>query len=264
MQDILGTQFHGRLIHRRQLQLFTVSETVYDPGDRLPNHAHDIPYFCFVLKGRFSELRGLTSHECEAATLIFHPAGETHSDYFLVESRCFNIEISDRLADRTAPKGLYLDRCAAVHLALKLYKEFHAVDEASELAIEGLSLEIVAEVTRTVKRRTRSVPGWLSTALEMVHAKFSERFTVSEIAHCVGVHPSHLSREFPRHYGRTIAEHVRHLRIELARDQLCHTSHSISEIATAAGFFDQSHFARTFKNATGLSPIAFRKMFRNR
>ena len=38
----------------------------------------------------------------------------------------------------------------------------------------------------------------------------------------------------------------------------------LSEIAVAAGFFDQSHFGRTFKQLTGMSPAAYRETIRSR
>jgi AraC-like DNA-binding protein len=35
-------------------------------------------------------------------------------------------------------------------------------------------------------------------------------------------------------------------------------------IAQSAGFFDQSHFSKTFKLLTGQSPAAYRKLLRDR
>jgi AraC family transcriptional regulator len=77
------------------------------------------------------------------------------------------------------------------------------------------------------------------------------------------VHPAHLAREFRRRYQQTIGEYVRSLRIEFARQELHTSDKPISEIAIGAGFFDQSHFARTFKLITGFPPAAFRKTFKD-
>ena len=44
------------------------------------------------------------------------------------------------------------------------------------------------------------------------------------------------------------------LRIARAQDMLHAGNRRIAEIAAALGFFDQSHFARTFRRLTGQSP----------
>jgi len=50
---------------------------------------------------------------------------------------------------------------------------------------------------------------------------------------------------------------VRELRIDFAREQLA--GHApLSDIAAAAGFYDQSHFSRCFKRHVGVTPAAYR------
>ena len=56
----------------------------------------------------------------------------------------------------------------------------------------------------------------------------------------------------------TFAGYVRHVRIEFARRELAASSASLSAIAAAAGFCDQSHFSRLFKRYTGLTPAEYR------
>ncbi len=61
----------------------------------------------------------------------------------------------------------------------------------------------------------------------------------------------------------TCAGYARQLRIELARRQLAGEV-PLSAIATAAGFCDQSHFARLFKQYTGLTPAEYRLALQTR
>jgi AraC family transcriptional regulator len=137
------------------------------------------------------------------------------------------------------------------------------MDEASPLAIEGIALELLAEASRNqLDTAERSLPRWLSQAKEFLHAQFSETFTLESIAEAVGVHPVYLAREFRRHFDCTISEYVRRLRVECACRELTATDAPIVEIATANGFYDQSHFSRTFKRCTGLTPAEFRAAFR--
>jgi AraC-like DNA-binding protein len=64
----------------------------------------------------------------------------------------------------------------------------------------------------------------------------------SEIAAEAGVHPGYLAREFRKHYGSTVGAYLRRMRIEYACRELMDSSVAVANIATAAGFADQSHF----------------------
>ena len=91
---------------------------------------------------------------------------------------------------------------------------------------------------------------------ELLRARFSESLTLNTIAASAAVHPVHLVRTFRRFHQSTVGEHLRRLRIEFASQQLADTDAPLADIALASGFADQSHFTRTFKRLTGLTPRA--------
>lgn len=259
-------QFYGRVFRSREVAALNLIETRYASGQILPRHSHERAYFCFVIQGRFAERYGNENLECQPSMLVFHPPGDTHSDHFQIEARCFNIQLDARLTDQAASLEHRAEFRGGppAYLATKLYREFCDMDEVSELAIEGLMLEIIAEAARSMKRVSPGTQPWLVRARELLHAQFTERLTIVQVAAAVGIHPTHLAREFHRRHKRTIGEYVRELRIEFACQELSNSVTPISEIALTAGFFDQSHFARTFKLLTGLSPAAYRKAFQLR
>ena len=73
-----------------------------------------------------------------------------------------------------------------------------------------------------------------------------------------------MARVFRQHCGVTLGEYVRKLRVDFAARQLISTDEPLTGIAFAAGFSDQSHFTRTFKRQTGMTPDAFRRNSRSR
>jgi len=261
-----GGRFYGQTSRTREVCGFTLAETTYSRGHKLPRHSHQHPYFCFVLEGKFSEFCGKRIRECQPSTLIFHPSGELHSDHFNTDAHCFNLQIDGHLNYQAAQLAQPADFQGGTpaYLANKLYREFRETDEFSPLAIEGLALELVAEALRGIKRELKRAPVWLERAREMLHAQFAEPLTIAHVAAAVSVHPTHLAREFHRRHQRTIGEYVRQLRIEFACRQLSTSDTPLSEIALAAGFFDQSHFSRTFKQINGMSPATYRRTFRPR
>jgi len=259
-------QFYGKISRIHAVGSLTLTETIYSLGHKLPCHSHEHAYFCFVLQGGFTEFCDKGSHTYQPASLIFHPPGQAHSDQFQTDARCFNIQFDAHLNHETPTLKEPADFHGGVptYLATKLYREFREMDEVSALAIEGLALEMIAESTRALRRLNGTTPPWLERAREILHSDFAEPLTLAHLATMVGVCPTHLAREFRRRYDCTIGAYVRQLRIEFARHQLSCSAIPLTEIAIAAGFFDQSHFARTFKLLTGMSPAAYRRAVRTR
>lgn len=250
---------------------FRLTETVYTPTVKLPVHSHETAYFCFVLEGNFTEFYGRRSRSCHPSTLVFHPAGEKHSDYFHTGSRCFNIQMNAEWFERVRQHSNVINAPTDFSdawlssLAARLYREFCEFDNFSPLAVEGLALEILAESSRRCLPKSESRPlRWLRQTREILDERFDEGLTLIALSEIVDVHPVHLAREFRRFYRLTVGEYVRRRRVEIACRKLSSTDAPLSDIALACGFFDQSHFGRTFKHFTNLSPAAYRKTFRSR
>jgi AraC family transcriptional regulator len=78
------------------------------------------------------------------------------------------------------------------------------------------------------------------------------------------VHPTHLARVFRQFERRTVGDFIREARIRYARQRMLESKAPLVEIALAAGFADQTHFTRSFKRLTGMTPTEFRRIFATR
>jgi AraC family transcriptional regulator len=257
--------YYGRIARRHALNGLLFSESVYAPGARLPTHAHENAFFHLVVAGSSMETRGGTTRKEAPGALVLHPAGEAHSNVWRDGGRCFHLEIDPAriagLFDGQDPLSEPADweRGLAPWLARRIYREFVCEDDLSPLALEGLALELIAEVTRFRSGSNPSVPAWLRTARELIHDRFAEPLTLEVISAETGVHPAHLARTFRRHYHCTVGDYLRQLRVEAACRALASSQAALVEVALAAGFADQSHFTHSFKRATGMTPGEFRK-----
>lgn len=99
---------------------------------------------------------------------------------------------------------------------------------------------------------------WLRQAREFLDENFSQPLTLTGIAESVKVHPVYLANAFRLHYHSSVGEYLRHRRVEFACHKISTSTDSLAEIALAAGFSNQSHFTRIFKQVTGMTPVQYR------
>ena len=197
-QGYLPGRSYGEIINRYEDAGLILSESIYRPDTIIDRHSHGHPYFCILLQGSYTETYGRQRRECKPSTVIFHPADELHSDHFLGKGgRLFRFEIKRQLLERISQCSATLSEPAdfngglLARLASKLYQEFRQPDEVSSLVLEGLTLEMAAEMARKRQsNRISAAPSWLKRACELIHAQFAESLTLTDIAKPVGVHRS--------------------------------------------------------------------------
>ena len=261
-----STNFYGNGSGSWRMAAFTLSESVYPANLKMPVHRHEPAYLGIVLKGAYSETVATRTRFCKQLTTIFHPPNESHSVTFHnSDVRVFRIEMGEGLRHRIQDHASVPDEPAEFHggllasLALRLYNEYRNRDQWSVLAIEGLLLETMAELSRrSAKENDREMPRWLEHVKEILTSRPTDTPSLTELAVGIGVHPVHLARVFRKNFDCTIGEFVRRLRIEKACKEIAESSAPISEIALALGFYDQSHFSNSFKRFTGMTPASYR------
>jgi AraC family transcriptional regulator len=259
-------QYHVR---EQRIAGLISTETRHPPQFRIPSHAHDLHSFYLVVDGTLTEFSDRARRDLPTQSVVFTPAGDIHRNTFHdAGGRCLLVEFTPEWAGhlteaRIGSQGtLVAERGEVPFLAIRLLRELRAMDQVSSLSIEGLTLEILASLARFPGTATAgSVPAWLREARDLLHDRFAERVTLAEIARQVDVHPVHLARTFRRRFRCSPGDYQRRLRVEHAGRQLSTTQRSLADIAAAAGFADQAHFSRVFKEHTGFTPARFRTTF---
>lgn len=255
------------LISMRKLADTRVNEVFYPGGMRQGRHRHESASFSFVASGRYEERIGRQTHSRSTATLIYHPAGEMHAVTFESDVRILSVEFRNPRFSVEPPESL--DRSSSHRSALtswlgsRLVHEMARNDSASTLAIDGIIAEMLTEGSRgKVLSEQRGASVWLSRATDFIHENFTCTLNLEEIARVADVHPAHLSRVFRQRMGCTVGEYVRRLRFEYACQQILSTERSLCEVASEAGFADQSHFNRIFRMKMGMTPYKYRNVHR--
>jgi AraC family transcriptional regulator len=251
---------------------FVLTDNIYPAGYGTPLHAHDDAYFCFVVEGNYTLEYNGRGHFCGVSRIIFFPPGAEHACRMHTHSRCMNVQLHARFLDSLnsrifdiPPDHISQKRLELEPLAKRLYREFYSMDEFSPLTVEGLVAELAAEFFRFSKgSKGHSTARWLVRARDFLQHHYTSEVSLSSLAKVASVHPTHLAREFQKNFHITIGDFVRRRRVELACKRLITSRVPLSEIAVESGFFDQSHFTRVFKKATGMTPGAYRVVFHGR
>jgi AraC family transcriptional regulator len=249
---------------------FALRLGVHSGRSSLPRHSHDDPTICYVIRGGFTEYSRGDAAQCGSATLKVTPAGEPHSNRFgEAETQGLRIDVDrSRFAEvpaiyRTLDERRHTRGGRAGQLARHLVGELSDPDSTGSIAAEGLALELLVELARlTAPRRQPNTPRWLRAAEELLREEYLHSMSVSALAQEVGVRPATLARSYRRHFGRTVGERVRELRVEHATRALSETSEPLSAIAIKSGFCDQSHFTNVFRRYVGVTPAAYRAAMR--
>jgi AraC family transcriptional regulator len=233
---------------------------------KMPAHSHELAFFALLLESDYREQYGRQHTYFGPFTMSFRPAGIPHQDEVGPRGvKFFEIEVRPswqrRLKECSGTLDLPLNDCEGgelLWLGMKLFRETRGSAVTQDLCVESLLAELLGTVARMPRETIRDAPKWLNHTLDKLRAECCERLTLDELGKDAGVHPVHLSRVFRRCIGEGIGEYVHRLRMRAACEHMLSPEMPLAEIALATGFADQSHFTRTFRKVTGMSPGAFR------
>lgn len=95
---------------------------------------------------------------------------------------------------------------------------------------------------------------------EHISTQFMKRITIDSLSDQFDIPTSTLKRCFKGVYGTTIHHYLKECRINAAKRLLQESDQSVLEIANAVGYENGSKFTSAFKEATGVTPSAYRKV----
>ncbi|WP_166849981.1 AraC family transcriptional regulator [Isoptericola sp. BMS4] len=113
---------------------------------------------------------------------------------------------------------------------------------------DDATMDAMARLVAAVEERLETDPGGA--------------LTVAELAAMAGSTPAVLDRRVRKVFGLSPRQLVLRARVDRAAHLLTSTATPLAQVATAAGFYDQPSFTRTFARLTGETPSSFRRRSR--
>jgi AraC-like DNA-binding protein len=187
-------------------------------------------------------------------------AGLRHQYWFVAPE--VMAEAADELGLSGAPhfSARFVDAACASVLHLSTTRISQATERLEQQEIAENLLAFVlgryadrgkAEVSDPIAHRS------VRRMRDLLHDAYDHPLALDELADCARLNKFSALRAFRRSVGVTPHEYQRRLRVGHAY-KLLRSDRSIAEVAQTLGFYDQSHFTRTFREVALLTPHAYR------
>jgi len=153
------------------------------------------------------------------------------------------------------------------NLARALIPALEHPEQASTLFVDQLTAAIGTHVVQQYADRSNAgglKPRKLSrlqenTAKSMILANLQGTVSIAELAQACNLSRGYFIHAFRETTGMTPYQWLLRERISRARTLLLETDASLSDVAIACGFSDQSHFTRVFSTVVGTTPGIWRR-----
>ena len=256
-------QFYGKIAQRWAADSVVVNRLEHREARALPGHAHQAGFVSLMLRGQYRETAGLLQFGYEPFSCVYHPPGMEHRDEVgKAGVTLLAFEFKQQLLDDIDFAGVNLRPIvdlSGTQPAWELMDLYRRIcsPESCDLDLESRAVSLAFSIVRSSARIPRDLRS-LRRACEYVHAHFEEQLTLAQVARAAGVHPVYLGHIFRQEFGETLGEYLNRVRVRVAAGRLANSELPLSTIAVDAGFYDQSHFTRIFRQLTGATPGAFR------
>ena len=248
--------FKGRVRHVRSFPGARFVAVSHAPNSAIGAHQHDWPNLTIHLAGACIEQFDGASAFLDGPSAVFHPGSSGHADEILSAG----LETVGILFD---PDWLARAGCRDMFDRPWIWNGGRAALAARRLvavwsnsgATEACLMRATADVLRLPRVKEPS-PSWL----EFVTGTLSHDFapTTQSIARSLNLHPAWLARRYRQVTGEGLHETLRRRRVERALVSLRTSDSTLAEVAIDAGFCDQPHMNRCFRQVLGRTPQAYR------
>ncbi len=219
----------GDLCYFYPLQLHEISST----GDETVEY--------IIVKFDFHTLTLPPAHQAKLYDYFIH---RTTADDF-----CILIKKDDLSPE---PMTTYMDHILNTQ---QTKDDFYSLQMQADLY--SILIEIAKKSKKEVgsaTRRRNDTDFTFHHILEYIDTHSGEPLEIQDLAAMCHMSYSHFAKLFRENYGRSCKEYITYIRLVKAQDLLLHTDYDINYIALETGFFDCSHFIRTYKKWKGITP----------
>jgi AraC-like DNA-binding protein len=242
---------------------------------KFPNHFHEYYVIGFIENGR----RSLSCKNKDYVIgtgdiLLFNPL-DNHTceqiDGETLDYRCINIKpevMRAAVYEITGKNYLpeFLQNVVYQSEQVVLLRDLHQmlmeqnIDLAKQETFYFLIAQLLMTHTRAIKTEINNVSEEIQRVCTYIETNCTMLITLEDLSEVAGVNKYTLLRSFTKEKGITPYRYLETIRVSYAKKLLEQGIEPI-EAAGQAGFTDQSHFTKFFKNFIGTTPKQYQNIF---
>ena len=166
--------------------------------------------------------------------------------------------------DATAPPSETGRQTGVALEAVRIATDISRAVERNPQRAREAALHLVTLLTASAVATPASARGGLAPWLERkidgyTREHLRREMRVEELASQIALSTSYFFRAFKTTFGETPRAYITRLRLELAQELMLSTEDSLTYIAVASGFADQSHLCKAFRRVLAETPGAWRR-----
>jgi AraC-like DNA-binding protein len=220
-----------------------------------------VPYYMASNDNDTLILLGCNFDFTQNHSYLRHPIPPVHVQNFNPEDTLENIIITDNPAynENIVLKNMF----SAESILLDMYNEFKAQKIYCQKRLDSMLLSLLCLVYRNVSlenegNRKTALTTSIDEVISYIQEHYVENLTNKSIAKIFNYHPNYLSKLILSYTGKSLYQYLISYRIARAIDLISTTNIPSSESAEMVGFANSSHFCKTFRKKTGVTPNSLR------
>lgn len=125
-----------------------------------------------------------------------------------------------------------------------------------------LAMEISQEYLESCRTQEHgNVHYNIAEIVEWIHANYDDDLSVQKIARRFSYNPDYLSATFKKYTGLSLIRYINQTKLSIAKKLLLDSSAPIREVAFTAGFQNEKHFMKLFRQFEDMTPSQYRNAF---
>ncbi|MEL7250252.1 MAG: AraC family transcriptional regulator [Bacteroidota bacterium] len=235
-----------------EIRILEMAQVDY-PAHTFPWHVHPDHHTLSLVTGGMALLEfPKASIQTQPGHLIYIPAGFAHRTV-VPTSFSYQVIRFQLPADYTTPIADY--SITRAENKASLFQRWFLEQQEAKTTFGNVPALVWNHFTMNFSKEP-AVDQAIERCLAFIHTHFDQPLSLEDLSKAALRSKSHLVRTFKQQLGVSPLRYLLGLKLDRAKE-LMQNNQSLSEVALATGFYDQSHFNRYFKRFMGLNPTQY-------
>lgn len=267
-------------LNHLEVKILEVQKNSYDEKISSRIQFHPFTYFYYLKEGFGRLAIESESIQVNAGDLIIINSNIGHT--FYLDESITNVKILGFGIESLSIAGLVDDEAKDInyfHIDNRdrtltfedyfedIYREYEGDDIFAKSLANAIASTLVINLLRKYRKfitikHDKKVNRQIDYIKSYIDTNYSDDIKLEDLSQMAYMNKFHLISEFKQSYRITPIEYLILKRVEVSKNLLISTNHTMEEISAMVGFNSQSYFNQVFKKKAGQTPSQFRRKHR--